>query len=537
MKSGYSKVIQIPKEGANVIRKTVPHLYMKGFNEKLSDKFTTNELFIKLGFINNPRAGLVHWLPIGLSTLNKVKAVVNRRLQDAGCQEVSLALLSHSSLWQKTGRWKNNELFKLKDSSKQDFCLTATSEEEITNLVKNSITSYKDLPLIYYQIHEKFRDEKRPRMGLLRAREFLMKDAYSFDINEHEAMKSYNRMVDIYHKIFQDLKIPYVKAVADTGDIGGSLSHEWHYLDKTGEDTVFTCSECHNVSNIEKTFSFPKEITTDIETSEKFLKVGDNEYIKAIYPSTREFELSLVKAKYPQVSEVPSDFTPLNFKVVKDSRIDEKGISMVLAEEGETCFECKKGELSKTRAIEVGHTFYLGKKYTKPLDFTIPVPRNGKLEEKEVIMGCYGIGLSRIIASIGEITRDDKGFRWPAIISPWNITVVEVPSLKANVDEVYSQLNDNMLDYKQDNRQNVGLGRKINDSNKIGIPLVIILGNNYPLVDIEVRGKRYNEELEWKKLFDNKDFQWNVSKSHGIEKHTVDKDGLINVIKALLKDM
>lgn len=539
MSTKYHKVftrLQHTAKGETV-KKTVPHLYLRNFNEKLSNNITTNELFIKFGFINNPRAGLVHWLPIGLSILNKLKNVVNSRLQEAGCQEVSLAILSHSSLWEKTGRWKNTELFKLQDSGKQDFCLSATSEEEVTNLVKNSITSYKDLPIIYYQIHEKFRDEKRPRMGLLRAREFLMKDAYSFDINEEQAMKSYNKMVETYHNIFQDLRIPYVKAVADTGDIGGSLSHEWHYLDKTGEDTVFTCSECKNVSNIEKTFSLPKETDADVETTEKFLKIGDEKYIKAVYPNNREFEMSLVKAKYPQVSELPTEFVPNHYETVKDTRIDQEGISMVLTEEGETCFECKTGDLSKTRAIEVGHTFYLGNKYTKPLGLTIPVPVNNKLVEKEVIMGCYGLGLSRMIASIGEITRDEKGFRWPAIISPWNVTVVELKSLKGDVAQVYTQLNDANIDYKLDNRANIGLGKKINDSNMIGVPLVVILGKNYPLIEIEVRGQRFSEELEWKKLYERKDFEWVVSQTNGIEKHSVDKDGLTRVIEALLKDM
>lgn len=511
--------------------KTVPKLYLSKFNEKLSNSIPTNELFVKFGFLNNPRAGLVHWLPIGLLMLNKLRNVVNKRLQEKGAEEVSLSILSHSSLWKKTGRWGNTELFKLKDSNDQDFCLTATSEEEVTNLVKNTITSYKDLPLIYYQIHEKFRDEKRPRMGLLRSREFLMKDAYSFDVNEVEAMNTYETIVQLYHLIFQDLKIPYVKADADSGDIGGSLSHEWHYNHPSGEDTLFSCSHCDNVSNIEKTLSLPSQIR-ELSISEKFLQTDENTYIKAIYPTDREFNINLLKNQFPKIEEI--DFTPNNYTVLNDSRISSDGIPMVSSEEGETCFNCKTGHLEKKRAIEVGHTFYLGTKYSKPLDLTIQIPENGKLVDKHVVMGCYGIGLSRIIASIAEITRDEKGFSWPAIISPWHVTVIESHSLTEDVSQVYQQLGDSTIDYRLDDR-NANLNKKINQSNMIGIPLVIILGKSFPMVEIEVRGKRYSNT--WESVYDEKTFEWEITEKAGIEKHLVHHENLTKVIKTLIADM
>ena len=218
---------------------TVPKLYLNNVELSGNDLtgIPTHELFTKFGFINHPKPGLVHWLPVGLAISQNVSRVIHRRMRECNAEEINLSLLSSSQLWQETGRWDNSELFKLKDSSKNDFCLVATCEEEITKLIGANLNSYKNLPLLYYQINEKFRDEKRPRSGLLRGREFLMKDAYSFDLNEEAAMKTYNKVVDAYYKIFQDLRIPFVKADADTGEIGGTLSHEWHYLHKVGEDT------------------------------------------------------------------------------------------------------------------------------------------------------------------------------------------------------------------------------------------------------------------------------------------------------------
>ncbi|EGV61690.1 class II aaRS and biotin synthetase [Yamadazyma tenuis ATCC 10573] len=373
-------------------------------------------------------------------------------------------------------------------------------------------------------------------MGLLRSREFLMKDAYSFDVNEHEAMKSYHKMVGVYHDIFSDLRIPYVKAVADSGDIGGSLSHEWHYLHASGEDTVFTCShsECGNVSNIEKTLSVPETIV-ECETESRFLQVGEVEYIKVVYPKDRHFDINLLKHKYPKIQEIRH--TPESYTVVEDSRVSPHGLPMVLSEEGEVCFECKSGKLFKKRAIEVGHTFYLGTKYSNPLGLTAKVPEGDKLVERDVVMGCYGIGLSRIIASIAEITRDSQGFVWPRIISPWNVTVVESNTLSEDPSEIYDSLNKAQVDYRQDNRTNVNMGRKISHSNMIGIPLSIILGKKFPLIEIEIRGKRYGEDLAWKQLYHTKSFEWHVSTHGGVEKHLVDKDGLIAVLQALLIDM
>lgn len=513
--------------------KTVPKFYLTKFHEPQITNIPTNELLLKFGFLSSTKPGLNNWMPIGLLILNKLRNIIDRNLEGYA-EQVSLSLLTSSELWKRTERWNNTELFKLKDSSNNDYCLSPTSEEEITQLVKNNITSYKDLPVTYYQIHEKFRDEIRPRMGLLRSREFLMKDAYSFSVDEQGALQDYNTMIEVYHNIFNELKVPYVKAVADSGDIGGSLSHEWHYIDETGEDTVFECNHCHNISNIEKTLSLPQKQKSD-NTRSVYIRNGDT-HLKVLYPETRNFDLKLLKLTYPQAETV--GYIPEQYQIVYDSRLTEKGIPVVSAEEHEICYECKQGELSTTRAIEVGHTFYLGTKYSRPLDLSINIPdSNGKVLRQYVRMGCYGIGMTRIIAAIAQINRDTRGFSWPASLSPWTATVIQAPGFKAPIDDIFQDLNTNNIDYRLDDRK-LNLSTKIKHSNYVGIPLTIIIGKSYPLVEIEIRGKRYSANAKWRNHYKNSDFEWNAIETNGVDiKHIVHKDGLSTVLRHLLSDM
>lgn len=510
--------------------KKVPKLYINKFNEANIKNIPTHEVFNKFGFLNNFKPGLVNWMPSGLLIVNKLKQVISRRMNEVGAEEVSLSLLSHNSLWQKTGRWGNTELFKLQDSHDTDYCLSPTSEEEVTNLVKNNVNSYKDYPILYYQIHEKFRDEKRPRMGLLRSREFMMKDAYSFDINDEEAKKSYDHVVEAYHKIFQDLKVPFVKAIADTGDIGGSLSHEWHYIDKSGEDTLFTCTNCNATSNIEKTLS-----TTDTKhegdiSVKYFSNHDDGTVLRVHYPSNRQFEEGFLTTVYGNITPTHETNDAVD---VFDTRIDNKGIPIVTSEENEICYSCQSGRLVEHRAIEVGHTFYLGQKYSEPLDLTVSVPdETGKLQPPQpVIMGCYGIGISRIIAAVAEVTRDDIGFKWPAVMAPWHVTVIKTPSFKSD-DFIFTNLAS--IDYRLDDRKG-NLGGKITDSNRMGIPLVVILGKQFPTVEIEVRGIVYGDS--WRQVYSNRDFTWDIHHHQNHQKHYTTAEALPKVIDALLKDM
>lgn len=556
---------------------TTPRLYLN--NVELSGnnltEIPTHELFTKLGFINHPKPGLVHWLPMGLEISQKVSQVIHRRMREVNAEEVNLSLLSSSELWKETGRWNNTELFKLKDSSKNDFCLVATCEEEITKLVGANLNSYKNLPLLYYQINEKFRDEKRPRSGLLRGREFLMKDAYSFDVTEEDAMQTYNKVVGAYYKIFEDLRIPFVKAEADTGEIGGSLSHEWHYLHSVGEDTLFTCNECGNSSNIEKTLSYPENVEDNVIASVQYFMTTDRStLICAYYPKDRTLQPNFLKEEIPDIDlnetnkdeilkEFSNEETLISKKIIRvmDSRLNLRAnfpdfpirfinrslittltdIPIVSAVENEICAKCDEGHLQLNRAIEVGHTFYLGDKYSKPLKCEVEVPSdNGSLQLSNILMGCYGIGISRIIAAIGEINKDSTGFRWPSIIAPWNVTVVQSPKFDTSKgNDFFEVLNKASISYRLDNRHKIGLGKKLNQSHMIGIPLAVILGKQFPFIEIELRGKRYSDDLDWKNLYKNKDFEWEViTDTNGNDvKHLVHIDGAVRVINSLLIDM
>ncbi|RLV87136.1 Proline--tRNA ligase cytoplasmic [Meyerozyma sp. JA9] len=480
-------------------------------------KVPTHQLYTKLGFINHPKQGLVHWMPPGWNMVRKLQTIIHRHMVGAGAEEVNLSLFSSAELWNKTGRWENTELFKLNDG---ETCLAATCEEEITELVKNQIASYKSVPLLYYQIKEKYRDEKRPRGGLLRGREFLMKDAYSFDIDESSAMETYNSVVKAYHGVFTELKVPYVKAEADTGDIGGSLSHEWLYLHPQGEDTVFVCNSCGTTSNMEKTFSFPHSAQDCKDVSVQYFTTKDgNTLVCAYFPSDRVLQPTLLKEEIPDIdlkntnsdailNRFSNPETMLNKKVVRimDSRLTSRShfpdfpipfvnrsfittltdIPIVTAEAGEICGSCEDGQLECSRAIEVGHTFYLGDKYTDPLGCTVQVPGpNGVTEERNLMMGCYGIGLSRIIGAIGEICKDENGFRWPAAISPWTATVITNGELAEDVKRKLESMN---IDMCVDSRPKVGIGKKVRQSQAMGIPICIIVGNKYPEIEVNVRG-------------------------------------------------
>lgn len=480
----------------------------------------THQLLTKLGFVSHPNQGLVHWMPTGWTMVNKLKSIIHKHMAAAGGEEVSLSVFSSADLWNKTGRWDNTELFKLADGKT---CLAATCEEEITELVKNQLSSYKNLPLLYYQIKEKYRDEKRPRGGLLRGREFLMKDAYSFDMDEAAAMDSYNNVVRAYHGVFDELGIPYVKALADTGDIGGTLSHEWLYLHPLGEDTAFICESCGHTSNSEKTLAYPEEAQDCTNVSVAYYSTHDGStLVCAYYPADRVLQPTLLKEQISDINlkcegeKVVSQFsdpeTVFGKRVVRlmDARLTSRShfpdfpvpfvnrsfittltdVPIVKAQVGEICGECEDGVLRSLRAIEVGHTFYLGDRYTGPLSCTVQVPdAKGVTETRNLKMGCYGIGLSRVIAAIGEMGKDEKGFRWPAAISPWAVTVATNGELSTRTADLLASTK---LDVCVDSRPKVGLGKKVRQSEAMGIPVCVVLGSKFPQVEVHNRGT--NEE-------------------------------------------
>lgn len=526
----------------------------------------THELFTKLGFVSHPKAGLVHWKPLGLDVLRKVESLAQKHMNLAGAEQVKLSNLSHASLWQQTGRWNGSEFFRLRDSAGNDYCLAPTCEEEITALVKASVSSYKSLPLIFYQINTKFRDEKRPRSGLLRGREFIMKDAYSFDVSPEAAMQSYETMVNAYYDFFSELKLPFVKADADTGEIGGSLSHEWHYVHQTGEDTLFTCTSCGESLNIEKTLSHAVDDEPQSEVAVKyFITTDEKTLVCAYYPSSRTLQPNFLKQELPDIDvdtplsqdEILACFSDEDTLLLKrmvrimDLRLDSRSnfpdfpvkfinrslmttltdVPIVEAEEGELCAKCEEGTLEKSRAIEVGHTFFLGDKYSKALDCTVDIPdATGKMVKTNMFMGCYGIGISRIIAAVAEISRDEEGLSWPRCIAPWEATVVDM-SKDMKGRDLCDLLATVGVDLRLDSRPKIGLGRKIKESNTVGIPLVVIVGQKYPMVEIEVRGNQFSDD--WRTTYESKSLRW----EHEGKKHVVHVDDAPKVVQVLLADM
>lgn len=542
----------------------------------------TTGLLQKLHFVKKAQSGIFHYLPLGLRSLDKLSKIIDTRLKnDLNATEVSLSSLSPKALWEQTGRWNNNELFKLKDNRQSDYCLVATCEEDITELMREYVSSYKNMPVIVYQTTRKYRDEKRPRGGLLRGREFTMMDAYSFASTKQDSMTIFNMANETFEKIFKDLKVPFQKAWADNGDIGGDMSKEYHLVHESGEDTLFSCSNCDNVVTEEKSESFPvedgnhagdvdvtyalskdhttlvcyyypkgrglnmglalKSVDNDIDTSIRHL--NNSKIIELFINENEDFMftqiLRVMDVRLNSRSNFP-DFPLKQYLKNNFGQID--GVSLVNAIEGELCGQCQKGYLTSFKSIEVGHTFNLGTKYTEPMKIKFADADNNS--NSLVEMGCYGIGVTRIIGAIAEMTRDDKGFKWPTSISPYLVSLCAAPGNKT--DEIVSKVK---LQLKQSSVLNsevfdsfnptLGLGQRIMLSHAIGIPLAIIIGSkSWPNVEIEVRGERCNKPTwteDYEKLKDI--YCWEVSYDGEFEKHIIPHKHLNKISEILLRDM
>lgn len=546
-----------------------------GFKLSKSDikQLTTTQLLVKLGYIRQPHAGITQWLPLGLKTLRNIEGLIRKKLDDAGVIEVSLSSLSHSVLWQKTNRWVNDELYKLNE----DYCLAATAEEDITALVKEYAQSYKNLPLQVYQINRKYRDEKRARGGLLRGREFIMKDAYSFDVNKDEALKSFKKFNEIYLSIFKSLRIPFLKANADAGSIGGDLSYEWHFLSDKGEDTLFICDNCGTAGNVEKVRPY---VDLNAQSAAKaqmtyFLTTGGS-LVVFYYPSDRKLNIKLfeslnlvhLNSKFRDQKKIVEAFQQkqqasggwTNVIMVYDVGCGQNTIYPKLAvradpkfttvfkslditdvKEDDLCPACNgKGHLHSKKGIEVGHTFYLGKKYSVPLDAKFS-DKNGKMRYYD--MGCYGIGVSRLLGSIAEVLRDDKGLKWPAIIAPFHVSIIQVGKSSDRLTDCDQKLNELIkklqslhIDARFGNG-NFTFAQNMRVSKALGIPLQIIVGKTYPKLEIEIRGNVYGDTGKHELEARADELGVVHTERNGFEKYLVDIEHADKAIELLLKDM
>ncbi|CAG8617306.1 4319_t:CDS:2, partial [Racocetra persica] len=406
-----------------------------------------HHLMIRAGLIRQSSSGVYSLLPFALRSLEKLEKIIDQEMRNIGMLETA------ANTWKKTGRWNvtGSELFKLKDRKASDFCLAPTHEEEITQLVANDIFSYRQLPLRLYQTGKKFRDEMRPRAGLLRGREFIMKDLYTFDVTEEAALKTYEEVNEAYKKIFTRIGLPFAVAEADTGIIGGTKSHEFHFLSPAGEDSILSCIRCGYTSN--------EECARDI-----------NDGCPVCY-------------KNSITSHDSVNFHPL----------------------------------TSNRAIEVGHTFLLGTKYSDPLKATFAPenPRhNGEL--LSIQMGCYGIGVSRMIAAVVESSHDSKGIIWPPSIAPYRVCIIpsgDDPEITEKTRSLYDfltsecdGLNGEIL---IDDRMNLTFGYRMKDAELLGYPWLMIIGKKFlesGKIEIHERHNNQRRYLEFDEI--KKSYCW-----------------------------
>ena len=372
----------------------------------------SHKLMLRAGMIRKVASGIYTWLPLGLKVLRKIENIVREEMDSSGAQEVFMPMVQPRELWEETKRWDKMgpELLRIKDRHDRDFCLGPTHEEVITDVIRSTVKSYKELPLNIYQIQTKFRDEVRPRYGIMRGREFLMKDSYSFNMDEESLQETYLTMRDTYKKVLERMDLEYKISAADSGAIGGDSSEEFHILADNGEDTI---------------------------------AVSD----------TSEFAIN----------------TEL---LLKDGE-DIKSLEGKPSPDGKGTIQIKKG-------IEVGHIFKLGEIYADSMKANV---LNNEGKASTLFMGCYGIGVSRLVAAAIEQNNDEKGIIWPHSIAPYDINIIAIgydknKEIASASNQLYLQLKEMGYEVLLDDRKD-GYGTKIKDSELIGIPLNIIIGKQF----------------------------------------------------------
>jgi prolyl-tRNA synthetase len=372
----------------------------------------SHKLMLRAGMVRKVASGIYTWLPMGLKVLRKIENIVREEMDASGAQEVLMPMVQPKELWDETNRWEKMgpELLRIQDRHDRDFCLGPTHEEVITDLIRNNVKSYKELPLNIYQIQTKFRDEVRPRYGVMRGREFLMKDSYIFNIDETCLEETYLTMRNTYKKVLERMGLEYKIVSADSGAIGGDASEEFHVLAETGEDTIAVSDSSEYAIN-----------------TELLLKEGE----------------------------------------------DIKSLEGKPSPDGNGTIEIKKG-------IEVGHIFQLGKVYAEDMKANV---LNNEGKASTLYMGCYGIGVSRLVAATIEQNNDEKGIIWPQSIAPFDINIIAIGFQKDEKiakasNSLYKELTNMGYEVLLDDRKD-GYGTKIKDSELIGIPLNIIIGKQF----------------------------------------------------------
>lgn len=520
---------------------------------------TSHRLLLKAGMIKQNTSGVYSYLPLAARVLNQIEQIIREEMENINALEILMPVLQTGELWEESGRWSayGPELMRLNDRNGREFALGPTHEEVVTSLVRDELKSYKQLPMTLFQIQTKFRDEKRPRFGLLRGREFIMKDAYSFHADEASLDETYQDMYQAYTKIFERVGIHARPVEADSGAIGGSHTHEFMALSEIGEDTIVYSDHSDYAANLEKAAvvyeptdkeetaeDIEKIETPDVKTAEalaEFLNKPLDEIVKTmVFKVQGEYililvrghhEINEVKVKdYFQTEEVeiateddivnllgahPGSLGPITDKEVKvyaDNHVqdltnlvigaNEDGYHYVNANadrdftveaysdfrfitEGEPLAD-GSGEAKFAEGIEVGQVFKLGTKYSEPMNATF-LDDQGKAQP--LIMGCYGIGVSRTLSAVVEQNSDDRGIIWPKAVSPFDLHIITVNPKKEEQrelgEELYAQFNENYDVLHDDRKQSPGV--KFNDADLIGIPVRIVVGKKAGEGIVEVK--------------------------------------------------
>ena len=527
----------------------------------------SHQLLLRAGFMRKSTNGMYSYLPLAWRVLKKIENIVREEMDNAGAQEIMMPIMQPAEIWQESGRWGayGAEMIRLKDRHNREYCLGPTHEEMVTTLIKGDVRSYRQLPMNVYQIQDKFRDERRPRFGLMRSRDFIMKDAYSFDRDEAGLDVSYKSMYDAYTNVFNRCGLTFRPVEADSGAIGGSGSHEFMVIAESGEAEIVYCTECDYAANVEKAEMHVIEAadeaaleSAEVETPNcksiadvcAFLNMPVEKSVKAVaYKSEKGLILCFVRGDH-EVNEVkvintcdvlevemadenllvengtcggymgPVGIDLEKVMVVVDHSVmqmhnfccgaNKEGYHMInvnpgrdftptfvadirLIQEGDPCPHCG-GKVAKARGIEVGQVFKLFTKYSAAMNCTF-LDENGK--ENPMVMGCYGIGVSRTMAACIEQNNDKDGMIWPVAIAPYEVLVVPVntkdEASTAKAEEIYEVLKKAGVEAVIDDR-NERPGVKFKDADLIGYPLRVVVGpKTLAEGNIEVKARRTGE--------------------------------------------
>ena len=534
----------------------------------------SHQFLLRAGFISQTGAGIYDYMPLGKIVLDKIRAVVKEEMDNSGANEVQFGFVTPLSLWEESGRatTMGNELLRFKDRKNSDYVLSPTNEEAVVNMVKNRITSYKDLPINLYQIYTKFRDEARPRFGLMRGREFLMKDAYSFHSSTEDLVREFNLMEETYKKVYTRLGLEFRVVEADSGAIGGSGSKEFHVLASSGEDTIVVCDSCDYGANIEaatrkpnakdklETIAIEKIETPNCKTIEEvssFLNADAYYSMKAviknaIYENDSKIAVFFVRgideleetkacnsigaleledaneddiikaglhAGYCGIVDLPKDVLVVvdselkndnnlvcganeenyHLKYVDLTSIEGlKFADLIAVKEGDTC-ACCGGKLSYTKGIEAGHIFQLGTKYSSAMNANF-LDSNGKAQA--FVMGCYGIGVSRLVAAVIEQNHDEKGCIWTKETAPFTVDIIVSNSKKEEEaqagENIYNELKQAGVEVILDDRINARFGFKMGDFELIGFPYAVVIGKKLADGFVELVDRKTLEKTDIK---------------------------------------